>query len=93
MKTKVEESLVCCCIDMGAVIDGNECSVDFDEVFADKEQAEAVLATLTAKARKAETEPAQIDAEITETESGVALKAKFTFACQAESLIFQLALR
>lgn len=93
MKTKAEESLVCCCVDVGAVIDGSECTTTLDEVFASRSEAESVLASLTEKARKAETEPAQIESEMTDVENGVALKVSITFVCQAENLIFQMALR
>ncbi|WP_432453487.1 MULTISPECIES: YfcZ/YiiS family protein [unclassified Agarivorans] len=92
MKTKLEESKTCCCVDVGAVIDGEDCSVVLEELFADKAQAESRLNLLIEKARKAESDPCEITSEFTEIEGGVQLNASFTFCCQAESLIFQLGL-
>ncbi len=92
MKTKLEESKTCCCVDVGAVIDGEERSAQIEELFADQTLAEARLAELTAKARKTESDPCEVDSEISAVEGGVKLTAAFTFCCQAESLIFQLGL-
>ncbi|WP_026960177.1 MULTISPECIES: YfcZ/YiiS family protein [Aliagarivorans] len=90
MKTKLEESKVCCCVDVGAIIDGEECSTQLVEVFQQQEHAQARLDTLTTKARNAESEPCDIQSEIVETEQGFQLSASFGFSCQAENLIFQL---
>ena len=45
------------------------------------------------KARKTESDPCEIKSEITETENGANLTARFTFSCQAEAMIFELANR
>ena len=45
------------------------------------------------KARKTESDPCDIKSEITETENGANLTARFTFSCQAEAMIFELANR
>lgn len=92
MKTKLEESKVCCCVDVGAVIDGEERSAVVEELFAEQALAEARLAELTTKARNAESDPCEINSGISAVEGGVKLSASFTFCCQAESLIFQLGL-
>ncbi|BEU02849.1 UPF0381 protein [Agarivorans sp. OAG1] len=92
MKTKLEESKTCCCVDVGAVIDGEECTAQVEEVFAEQQQAEARLNALVDKARKAESDPCEISSEVTAVEGGFKLAASFTFCCQAESLIFQLGL-
>ncbi|UPW20203.1 YfcZ/YiiS family protein [Agarivorans sp. TSD2052] len=92
MKTKLEESQTCCCVDVGAVIDGEELTAVVEEGFAEQALAEARLANLIEKARKAESDPCEITSDISSVEGGVKLNASFTFACQAESLIFQLSL-
>ncbi|WP_139802877.1 YfcZ/YiiS family protein, partial [Cronobacter sakazakii] len=48
---------------------------------------------LTAKAREVESEPCQITPRFTEEADGVRLDIDFVFACQAETVIFQLGLR
>ncbi|WP_042846011.1 YfcZ/YiiS family protein, partial [Salmonella enterica] len=55
--------------------------------------AEETLAALTEKARSVESEPCQITPTFTEESEGVRLDIDFVFACEAETLIFQLGLR
>ena len=45
------------------------------------------------KARGVESEPCQITSTFTEEAEGVRLDIDFVFACEAETLIFQLGLR
>ncbi|MBE2893781.1 YfcZ/YiiS family protein [Spirabiliibacterium falconis] len=92
-RCKAEESKVCCCVDVGTIIDNEDCSVQFEQVYADKTQAQEALAYLTQKAHDAESDPVKIDSEMTEVEGGVLLKANFEFSCQAECMIFQLSTR
>ncbi len=56
-------------------------------------EAEQTLAALTEKARSVESEPCKITPTFTEESDGVRLDIDFTFACEAEMLIFQLGLR
>ena len=93
LQCKAEEAKACCCVDVGTIIDGSDCTVDFSQVYADQTQAEQALAYLTQKARDAESDPAIIESEISQVESGYQLKAKFEFSCQAEAMIFQLSTR
>lgn len=88
-----EETAACCCVDVGTIIDNEDCTASYLQVFASKDDAEAMLAGLIDKARAAESDPCEIDTKITEVEGGFELKADFTFSCQAETLIFQLGLR
>lgn len=62
-------------------------------VFANRAEAEETLAALTEKARGVESEPCQITSTFTEESEGVRLDIDFVFACEAETLIFQLGLR
>ncbi|HJF74060.1 YfcZ/YiiS family protein [Gallibacterium anatis] len=93
MKCKPEEAKVCCCVDVGTVIDNEDCSVDFAQVYASEEQAQQALDYLTEKAKAAESEPCKITSEITQVDGGYQLKAAFEFCCQAEAMIFQLSTR
>ncbi|EGT3622307.1 MULTISPECIES: YfcZ/YiiS family protein [Morganella] len=88
-----EETSACCCVDVGTIIDNESCTSSFERVFASKADAEQMMATLTAKANAAASEPCKIHSEYKETADGVELKADFTFSCQAETLIFELGLR
>ncbi len=93
VKCKAEESLTCSCVDVGTIIDGSDCTVNVDQIYHNQTEAEQALARFTEKARKTESEPCEIVSEIISTEDGVQLKASFTFSCQAEAMIFELANR
>ena len=92
-KCKAEESKVCCCVDVGTIIDNEDCSVQFEQVYASRQLADEAVQYLIEKARAAESDPAKIESSITEVESGYLVKANFDFSCQAESMIFQLSTR
>ncbi|TNH06390.1 YfcZ/YiiS family protein [Testudinibacter sp. TR-2022] len=92
-KCKAEESKVCCCVDVGTIIDNEDCGVQFEQVYATEQQAEEALQYLTEKARQAESDPATIKSAVTKVGDGYLLKADFEFSCQAESMIFQLSTR
>ncbi|QCR35435.1 YfcZ/YiiS family protein [Nissabacter sp. SGAir0207] len=88
-----EETAACCCVDVGTVMDNTDCTAAYRHTFADRAAAEAMQATLTEKARQVESDPCQIESRMVEEGEGVSLEMSFAFACQAEALIFQLALR
>ncbi|ORM71297.1 hypothetical protein HA48_16455 [Pantoea wallisii] len=87
------ETAACCCVDVGTVMDNSDCTASWSGVFADRPAAEAMLQQLTQKARDVESDPCDIRADITPEGTEVRLNVTFTFACQAETLIFQLGLR
>ncbi|TGY48999.1 DUF406 family protein [Rodentibacter caecimuris] len=93
VKCKAEESLTCSCVDVGTIIDGSDCTVNMVQIYSTQAEAKQVLAHLTEKARKTESEPCEIVSEISPVEGGVQLNASFTFSCQAEAMIFELANR
>ena len=92
-KNTADETPVCCCIDVGSIIDNTDCTATYSRVFADKAQADETLAALSAKAREVESEPCKIVPRYTEVSEGVRLDIDFVFSCQAETMIFQLGLR
>lgn len=92
-KCKANESPMCCCVDVGTIIDNSECAVNFSQIYPTDIDAKDALDYLTRKARAAETEPCQITSQITPVAEGYQLTACFDFSCQAESMIFQLSTR
>ncbi|WP_373766973.1 YfcZ/YiiS family protein [Glaesserella sp.] len=76
-----------------SMFDNAECSIEFEQHYADEAEAQDTLDFLTQKARKIETEPCDIESKIEPIDNGVRLYAKFTFSCQAETVLFQLSLR
>ena len=87
------ECVGCNTFDVGSIVDNSERDVHIERQYASQQEAEQALAKFTQKARDVENEPCQIHSEITPTENGYQLKATFTFSCQAEVVIFQLATR
>ena len=92
-RCNASETAACCCVDVGTVMDNTDCTASYSEEFERREQAEAMLRTLTDKARAVESEPCLIESRFSETPAGVTLDCEFTFSCQAETMIFQLGLR
>lgn len=92
-KCSADETPVCCCMDVGTIVDNTDCTVSYSRVFANRAEAEATLAALSEKARNVESEPCKINSTFTDVDGGVQLNIDFVFSCEAESLIFQLGLR
>jgi uncharacterized protein (TIGR00743 family) len=92
-KCSANETAACCCVDVGTVMDNTDCTANWSGVFADRHAAEAMLTHLTERARQVESDPCDIHADFTDEGDAVRLNIEFTFACQAETLIFQLGLR
>ncbi|UYU30929.1 YfcZ/YiiS family protein [Siccibacter colletis] len=92
-KNSADETPVCCCIDVGTIMDNTDCTASYSRVFSNRADAEATLDALSAKAREVESEPCQITPRFSEVDGGVQLDIDFVFACQAETMIFQLGLR
>ena len=92
-KCSADETPVCCCMDVGTIMDNTDCTASYSRVFANRAEAEQTLAALTEKARGVESEPCKINPVFANVDGGVKLDIDFVFSCEAESLIFQLGLR
>ncbi len=92
-KCSADETPVCCCMDVGTIMDNTDCTASYSRVFPNRAEAEETLAALSQRAREVESDPCEIKSTFTEVEGGVRLGIDFVFACEAETLIFQLGLR
>ena len=92
-KCSADETPVCCCMDVGTIVDNTDCIASYSHVFANRAEAEQTLAALSEKARNVESGPCKINPTFTDVDGGVQLDIDFVFSCEAESLIFQLGLR
>ncbi|MDV5529010.1 YfcZ/YiiS family protein [Enterobacter hormaechei] len=92
-KCSADETPVCCCMDVGTIMDNTDCTASYSRVFPNRAEAEETLAVLSKRAREVESDPCEIKSTFTEVEGGVQLDIDFVFACEAETLIFQLGLR
>lgn len=50
-KCSADETPVCCCMDVGTIMDNSDCTASYSRVFASRAEAEQTLAALTEKAR------------------------------------------
>ena len=92
-KCSADETPVCCCMDVGTIMDNTDCTASYSRVFANRAEAEETLAALSERARNVESEPCKITPNFTDVKGGVKLDIDFVFSCEAETLIFQLGLR
>ncbi|EOY5723124.1 YfcZ/YiiS family protein [Enterobacter cloacae] len=92
-KCSADETPVCCCMDVGTIMDNSDCTASYSRMFSNRAEAEETLAALSKRARDVESDPCEIKSTFTEVDGGVQLDIDFVFACEAETLIFQLGLR
>ncbi|BET97508.1 YfcZ/YiiS family protein [Xenorhabdus taiwanensis] len=92
-RCNAEETAACCCVDVGTVIDNEDCTASYQCVFVSEQEAEVMVNTLIKKAKSVESDPCIIRHSIEAVDGGMQLSVDFTFSCQAEALIFQLGLR
>ncbi|WP_338804874.1 YfcZ/YiiS family protein [Xenorhabdus griffiniae] len=92
-RCNAEETAACCCVDVGTVIDNEDCTASYQCIFASEQDAEIMLNTLIKKAKSVESDPCVIRHSIDAVDDRMQLSVDFTFSCQAEALIFQLGLR
>ncbi len=48
-KCSADETPVCCCMDVGTIMDNSDCTASYSRVFATRAEAEETLAALTEK--------------------------------------------
>lgn len=84
-----------CSVDIGSVIDNDNCTHIISRLFKDTEAAEAYMSALRelASAASSTKEKPEISYSIKKAEDSLLLEATFTFSCQAELIIFELSLR
>ena len=93
MQQKAAEAHNACRLKGDSMLDNNDCSLAFNAVYDSEAQACAALAYFTEKAEAVETEPCEIESEITALDDGFLLIIQITFCCQAEVVLFQMAVR
>ena len=83
-----------CAIDVGTIIDNEDC-VTGQKVFPNREEAESTVAAVLERAAAAApvSEPPQVDYTIAAAGDAVKLDLSIAFSCQAEKIIFELSLR
>ncbi|HBY4556316.1 TPA: DUF406 domain-containing protein [Klebsiella pneumoniae] len=91
-----------CAIDVGTIIDNEDCVYRAEKVFPSREEAESTVAAVRERAAAVReraaaaapaSEPPQVDYTIVAAGDAVKLDLSIAFSCQAEKIIFELSLR
>ena len=82
-KCSADETPVCCCMDVGTIMDNSDCTASYSRVFSNRAEAEETLAALSKRAREVESDPCEIKSTFTDVDGGVKLDIDFVFACEA----------
>ncbi|MFH7826278.1 DUF406 domain-containing protein [Kluyvera chengduensis] len=83
-----------CAIDIGTIIENDNCTAVIERFFPTENEAELAVAKIKKLAAAASSdEDAVVDYQIVNADNDVKLNASVTFSCQAEMIIFELSLR
>ena len=93
LQQKADEARNMCKLKGDSMLDNSECQIAFEAVYDTQEQAEQAVEYFTQKAKSVETEPCKIKYEIKPLEEGVLMQMWLEFSCQAEVVLFQMAVR
>ena len=80
-KCSADETPVCCCMDVGTIVDNTDCTASYSRVFANRAEAEATLAALSEKARNVESEPCKINSTFTDVNASFLRRYLFYSMC------------
>lgn len=93
LQQKADEACNMCKLKGASMLDNADRQIAFEAVYDSQELAEQAVEYFTQKAKSVETEPCKIQSEIKPIEDGVLMQMWLEFSCQAEVVLFQMAVR
>lgn len=93
MQQKAADAHNMCKLKGDSMLDNADRQIAFEAVYDSEEIALQAVEFFTQKAKSVATEPCEIQSEITQIADGFLMKMWITFSCQAEVILFQMALR
>lgn len=93
LQQKADEARNMCKLKGDSMLDNADRQIAFEAVYDTQAQAEQAVVYFTQKAKSVETEPCKIQSEIKPLEEGVLMQMWLEFSCQAEVVLFQMAVR
>lgn len=93
MQQRADEARNMCKLKGDSMLDNAERQIAFEAVYDSQEIAQQAVEFFTQKAKSVETDPCEIHSEISQIEGGFLMKMWITFSCQAEVILFQMAVR
>lgn len=93
MQQKASEARNMCKLKGDSMLDNSERQIAFEAVYDRESEALQAVEFFTQKAKSVETEPCQIRHEIRPLADGFLMQMWIEFSCQAEVILFQMAVR
>lgn len=93
MQQKAAEAHNMCKLKGDSMLDNSDRQIDFEAVYDSEAQAQQAVEFFTEKAKSVETEACVIQHGISPIEDGFLMQMQIEFSCQAEVVLFQMAVR
>lgn len=93
MQQKAAEAHNMCKLKGDSMLDNSDRQIAFESVYDSEEQAQQAVEFFTEKAKSVETEACVIQHNISQVEDGFLMQMQIEFSCQAEVVLFQMAVR
>ncbi|WGE65201.1 YfcZ/YiiS family protein [Actinobacillus equuli] len=93
MQQKAAEAHNMCKLKGDSMLDNSDRQIAFEAVYDSEEQAQQAVEFFTEKAKSVETEACVIQHNISQVEDGLLMQMQIEFSCQAEVVLFQMAVR
>ncbi|WP_018652479.1 YfcZ/YiiS family protein [Actinobacillus capsulatus] len=93
IQQKAVEAHNMCKLKGDSILDNSDRQIAFEAVYDSEEQAQQAVEFFTEKAKSVETEACVIQHNISQVEDGFLMQMQVEFSCQAEVVLFQMAVR
>ncbi|SUT87715.1 Protein of uncharacterised function (DUF406) [Actinobacillus ureae] len=93
MQQKAAEAHNMCRVKGDSMLDNSDHQIAFEALYDSEEQAQQAVEFFTEKAKSVETEACVIQHNISQVEDGFLMQMQIEFSCQAEVVLFQMAVR
>lgn len=93
MQQKAAEAHNMCKVKGDSMLDNSDHQIAFEALYDSEEQAQQAVEFFTEKAKSVETEACVIQHNISQVEDGFLMQMQIEFSCQAEVVLFQMAVR
>ena len=93
MQQKAAEAHNMCRVKGDSMLDNSDHQIAFEALYDSEKQAQQAVEFFTEKAKSVETEACVIQHNISQVEDGFLMQMQIEFSCQAEVVLFQMAVR
>lgn len=93
MQQKAADAHNMCRLKGDSLLDNRNRQISFEAVYNSEDEAQQAVEFFTQKAKSVETDPCEIETEINPIEDGFLIKMWIEFSCEAEVILFQMAVR